>query len=467
MHRTTLEQQQDRIQKIGTNEHPEVQLVAACTPNEGIVVFSDHEKQALIQLFNSDSSSKTFFIPASGSGSRMFQFLFDFIHEPDETNRGFVERFLNHIEDFAFFYQFPVDVQEQLSNRSMDIEAFVAYILNNKGMGLAHLPKGLIPFHKNGPFILNPFQEHVLQGKEVSPNNTTFHFTIAKKFETEIEKHLQFLTGMTGNQFTIRFSEQKPETDAFAFTPDGEVALCENGEPLRRPAGHGALLENLSELDTEMIFIKNIDNVQHFNHSESTVQTQRMLGGCFLIVNRERQELLADFSNEKMFAFNAKYQLYDKAWLSTQSVEEQKALLKRPLRVCGMVRNEGQPGGGPFWINDHGVVSKQIIEKAQIQTTGDQYRVMIQSTHFNPVMMVCQGKHNDGSPIDFEAYRDDEKYFIVNKKYQGKDIRFTELPGLWNGSMAHWNSVFVEVPSDTFSPVKTILDLLDPAHQNG
>jgi hypothetical protein len=466
MHRTTFEEQQQRIVASYNGNQPEVQLIRACTPSEGIVILSDQEKQELQDIFLKDQSKKTFFVPSSGSGSRMFQFLFDFISEPNETNRGYVERFLNHIEDFAFFNQFPLEVQKELRERSMSIDQFVAYILNNKGMGLAHLPKGLIPFHKYGPFILNPFQEHVLQGRKVCGENVDFHFTVTKRFESEIEKHLDFMYGMTGHKSEIKFSAQDPETDAYAFHPDGSPADCENGEQLRRPAGHGALLENMYELDADLIFVKNIDNVQHINHSDPSIETHRILAGCLLKIQTEIKELLENWSDTRFDELNTHYQLFDAEHLAKLSKAEKMELLRRPTRVCGMVRNEGQPGGGPFWINDNGIPTKQIVEKAQISMSADQYRVMIQSTHFNPVLMVCQGKHFDGSSIDFEAYRDNEKYFIVNKKYQGKDIRFTELPGLWNGSMAYWNSVFVEVSSEAFSPVKTILDLLEAAHQN-
>ena len=466
MHRTTFEKQQERIVANANGNQPEVQLIRACTPGEGIVILSDQDKMELEELFAKDESKKTFFVPSSGSGSRMFQFLFDFISEPNETNRSHVERFLNHIEDFAFFNQFPPEIQVELRNRSMSIDQFVAYILNNKGMGLAHLPKGLIPFHKYGPFILNPFQEHVLQGRKVCNGQMNFHFTVTERFEKEIEKHLDFMYGMTGHKSEITFSSQNAETDAFAFNPDGTPALCENEEQLRRPAGHGALLENMSELDADLIFVKNIDNVQHFNHSEKSIDTHRILAGCLIKIQSEIKALLENWSDDEFELLNTKYQIFDIEYASKLSKAEKIQLLNRPTRVCGMVRNEGQPGGGPFWINDNGVATKQIVEKAQISMSTDQYRVMIQSTHFNPVLMVCQGKHFDGSAIDFESYRDNDKYFIVNKKYQGKDIRFIELPGLWNGGMAYWNSIFVEVPSEAFSPVKTILDLLESAHQH-
>jgi len=460
MSNTTLEEQQIRINKA----QPEVQLHAPCKLGEGIISLSNEESRRLCELFLQSSESKSYFIPASGTGSRMFEFLFDFLENPTEINRGQVERFLNHIEDFAFFYQFPIAVQRQLSAGTMDIDAFVAYILNDNGMGLAHLPKGLIPFHLHGPFLLNPFHEHILQGLAVTNQECTFHFTIRLNFQELINQQLKHLEGLTGKKPIIAFSEQNPETDAYAFTQNGTVALCENGNALRRPAGHGALLENLNTIGSDVIFIKNIDNVQHWNHSAESIETQQLLGGLLISVQQEINQLIASPSVESILEFNQRYQLYHVDEME-QSLEILVDLLKRPLRVCGMVRNEGLPGGGPFWVRESNGVSKQIIEKAQINTRAEQYRLMIQSTHFNPVMMVCSGKLYTGEKVDFTLYNDPDKYFIVQKKYRGKEILFTELPGLWNGSMAHWNSLFVEIPSTTFSPVKTILDLLETAHQ--
>lgn len=460
MHNTTLEEQRIRI----LAPQPEVKLHAACKINEGIIELSDDQRESLREAFFATGLKTAFFIPASGSGSRMFEFLFDFISNPNETNRGAVERFLNHIEDFAFFYQFPLDIQEQLRNRTMEIDAFVAYILNNKGMGLAHLPKGLVPFHKNGPFLLNPFQEHVLQGSEIAKGACTFHFSIRPNFKTVIEEQLRFLEGMTGKRLQVEYSEQNPATDAYAFNKEGDVFCLKDGQALKRPAGHGALLENLESVDADLIFIKNIDNVQHLNKSKMAIEAMQELGGLLLQIREEIAVLIKNPSLDAINALNQRYQLFHASSL-TNDVEQLIAMLQRPIRVCGFVKNEGQPGGGPFWISENGQISKQIIEKAQIGLHGDQYRVMIQSTHFNPVLMVCEGRKADGTKINFEAYKDDSKYFIVNKKHEGNEIKYVELPGLWNGSMADWNSLFVEVKSETFSPVKTILDLLEPAHQ--
>lgn len=445
------------------DKQPEVELFAPCKIGDGIVILDPNSANSLREKFFLSKITKTFFIPASGSGSRMFEFLFDFLEEPTEENRSAVERFLNHVEDFAFFYQLPAQVQEQLRERTMDIEQFVSYILNNNGMGLAHLPKGLIPFHKYGPFLLNPFHEHVLQGLAATNDSCSFHFTIQTKFESAIQEQLNFLTGLTGKQLNIDFSIQNPQSDTQTYYTDGTPVIKENGENLVRPAGHGALLENLQRIDSDLIFIKNIDNVQHLEDSETAIETIQTIGGLNLYIQEKIQAILSNPTLDAIKELNEEFALFHESELN-KSLDDLIDLLKRPLRVCGMVRNEGQPGGGPFWIKDDDSITKQIVEKAQINLRGDQYRVMIQSTHFNPVFMACQGKMYDGSKIDFEKYCDVSKYFIVNKRYQGKPIRFIELPGLWNGSMAFWNTVFVEIKSEAFSPVKTILDLLNPAH---
>lgn len=460
MLKTTIELQLERLRA----PQPALNLVAACRIQEGIIALNEEKIADLANSFYQSEKKISVFIPASGSGSRMFHFLFEFLDNPNESNSGYVERFLTHIEDFAFFYQFPTSIQKALRNRSMDLDAFVSFILNNKGYGLAHLPKGLIPFHKNGPFLLCPIQEHVVQGQLLNQNACSFHFTIQPKFQEYIQRQLEFLEGMTSKKFEVDFSVQNMETNAVAFDDNYQPILSPEGDLLTRPAGHGALLENFAEVDADLIFIKNIDNIQHYNHSEIAIDTQRMLGGLFLEVQQEVEKLIADFSEEAWNDFNAEYQLFHES-VNDLSHKEKLELLKRPLRICGMVQNEGQPGGGPFWVENNGEITKQIVEKAQINPKSDQVRVMIQSSHFNPVIMVCQGKNSDGSKIDLNAFKDENAYFKVSKSHNGQSIHFVELPGLWNGSMAKWNTVFVEIPSETFSPVKSILDLLDKAHQ--
>jgi hypothetical protein len=457
--KATIEKQRKQLEL----PQPELNLVKACKLGEGLISFAGFDTRALIQLFRESKATKAYFIPASGSGSRMFQFLFEFIEKPNASNGGMVERFLNHIEEFACFQQFPREIQNQLLDRTMELEAFASFILNNKGYGLAHLPKALIPFHKNGPFLLNPIHEHVLQGSEVAGAECVFHFTIQEKFKSRIEDQLQHLEGLTSKKFNVTYSVQNPATNAIAFDQTLNTVLDDEGNLVSRPAGHGALLENFANIKADLVFIKNIDNIQHFSKANKAIETQQILGGIFLQVSQEIQALQSNFNRENWVQFLSKYQLFseDASEWSANKIHEQ---LARPLRVCGMVKNEGQPGGGPFWIEKNGTLTKQIVEKSQISAKSDQVRVMIQSSHFNPVMMVCQGINHDGSAIDFEKFRDHDTYFKVNKTHQGKDVQFIEMPGLWNGSMAYWNSVFVEIPSETFSPVKTILDLLESPH---
>lgn len=450
------------------DKQPEVKLVEPCKIGEGIVHFLLVQRENLIQKFTSSEVSSTFFIPASGSGSRMFQFLYDFLDQPNEENRGQVERFLNNIEELAFFQKLPMEIKKKLKSHNVNLDEFVTFLLNSEGMAYGELPKGLIPFHKNGPFVLNPFQEQILQGIKVNEENGKFHYTINPKHEDTIADNIRSTQELSGRNYDVTFSVQNPCTDSVAFDLDQKVKTLEDGSILKRPAGHGALLENLNEIDSDVIFIKNIDNIQHYQKSKEAIETWKYLGGVALWFREEQQRILQNPNLEELVELNRVFQ-----FLSIQEIESIKtnedivAVLNRPIRVCGMVRNEGQPGGGPFWIEDQGKITKQIVEKSQISMSGDQYRLMVQSSYFNPVMIACINKDINNQPFDLLKHRDESKFFVVNKKVKGQDILFSELPGLWNGSMAHWNSIFVEVKSDTFSPVKTILDLLSSGHLEG
>jgi hypothetical protein len=271
---------------------------------------------------------------------------------------------------------------------------------------------------------------------------------------------------MSGNQTDISFSCQNELTDSYAFDAQKNVVLTETREPLTRPAGHGALLENLNAIDSDLIFIKNIDNIQHYSKSDASTQTWKFLGGIALWLHDEIKNIIQDPSLESLIELNKNFQLYHSDEITNLSNEEIKDLLNRPLRVCGMVRNEGQQGGGPFWVKDGAKISKQIVEKVQISSTSDQFRLMAQSSHFNPVMIAAITKDFSNQKFDLQRFKNPTNFFIVKKKHQGKDILFSELPGLWNGSMANWNTVFVEIPSSTFSPVKTVLDLLEDDHKD-
>jgi hypothetical protein len=457
----SIETQREKV----FGEQPELKLVSPCKLGDGIINSDEEQRELLINKFENTDLKTTFFIPASGSGSRMFQFLFDFLEDATEENTSQVERFLNYIEDFAFFNKLPFDFRKKIKNNDINLDEFVRFLLTGNGMGYGDLPKGLIPFHKNGPFVLNPYQEQLLQGLQVKEENTSFHYTIKADFEDKIDKELLSLQGVIGQDVEVHFSYQDAATDAIAFDEEKNPLLLENGDILTRPSGHGALLDNLNSITSDLIFIKNIDNVQHFAKSKVSQETWKYLGGMAIWFQERINKLIKSPSMEELIKLNNHYQFIHQNLISELTVEDIPNLLNRPFRICGMVRNEGQAGGGPFWVEEHGKISKQIVEKSQINLKGKQYRLMVQSTHFNPVVIVAVNKDSNGKQFDLREYSDESKYFVVNKKFKGKNISFSELPGLWNGSMAYWNTIFVEIPTKSFSPVKTVLDLLGKAHR--
>lgn len=458
---TKIDSQREKV----FGKQPEINIISPCKIGKGIVVCPEDQKELLIDKFENTDCKTTFFIPASGSGSRMFQFLFDFLEQPNEENTSNIERFLNCIEDFAFYHKLPIEVRKSIKSPDFNLEDFIRYLLTDEGLSLADLPKGLVPFHKNGPFVLNPFQEQVIQGVNIKEEKTVFHYTIKESFEQDIKKGILDLQGIVGQKLDLSFSFQDKNTDAIAFDLDQNPVFLDEGKILTRPSGHGALLENLNAIDSDLIFIKNIDNVQHFSKSESMSETWKFLGGMALWFQDKANQLIKKPDMEGFVKLNERFQFLSPEQLNEISEQDIPEILNRPFRLCGMVRNEGQAGGGPFWVKEEdGSISKQIVEKSQIKMQGQQYRLMVQSTHFNPVVIVAVNKDMNGKPYDLNQFSDTSKYFVVNKKFKGKDILFSELPGLWNGSMSKWNSIFVEIPSESFSPVKTVLDLLGKQH---
>lgn len=446
-------------------EQPEVKLVAPCKMGAGIIHFLQVQRDNLIKKFEQAGVQSTFFIPASGSGSRMFHFLFEFLERPNEENRGQVERFLNNMEDFAFFQKIPLEIREKLKSHDVNLDEFVDYLLNKEGMSFGDLPKGLIPFHKIGPFVLNPFQEQILQGIKVNEGNSSFHYSIKPEHEKAIKNGIESTQQLSGGKYDVTFSVQNEATNSIAFDEQKQPIKNIDSQILTRPAGHGALLENLNSISGDIIFIKNIDNIQHFGKANLAIETWKYLGGVAIWFEAEKNKIIQNPSIDGIIELNKYFQFIADSEIEKLKVEDIFKILNKPFRVCGMVRNEGQPGGGPFWVEENGEVTKQIVEKSQISMRGEQYRLMVQSTYFNPVMIAAVNKDINGKPFDLLEFRDEDKYFVVKKNYKGQDIYFSELPGLWNGSMAYWNSIFVEIPSETFSPVKTVLDLLDPSHK--
>lgn len=463
---TTNQEQQiiDQREKV-SQANPKLNIVAPCRIGNGILQLTESEWDYYYNSFKNLNCKIGVFIPASGSGSRMFEFLFDFLSNPTDENRSLVERFLNRIQKFAFFRHLPLELQTKLINFEVSLDDFANYLLHKEGMAYGEMPKGLIPFHVLEPFVLNPIQEHIVQSNLLRVNELHFHFTIQKRFEDFFKKTINQIEGLTGTNFQVSYSEQNQETDSYVFDLEGNLVVNEENQPLRRPAGHGALLHNLQSVEGELIFIKNIDNVQHYSKSQPSIKVWSALGSLLFEFKQVLKSIEAKLNLDKLKELNKKYDVFSASEIEEIKTNEQLIeLINRPIRICGMVRNEGQPGGGPFHVEENGIVRKQIVEKAQISNNPDQYKQMVQSTHFNPVMMVLSTTNLKGEKLDLTQFCDDSKYFVVSKKQKGKEVRFIELPGLWNGSMANWTTLFVEVPNETFSPVKTVLDLLNEAH---
>ena len=446
--------------------NPCTQLLRPCRINDGILRLDEDQKRILTRVFDRTAHSLAFFIPASGSGSRMLQMLYEYRNENSLSIRGEMEHFINMIPEFAFFRQLPDQLKKSILDQNYDIDDVIDHILDEKGLGLGKMPKGLIPFHHVGPFILTPFQEHLLQGSMISTEKPHFHFTIQKDYEDQITRVVTSTSELTGTVFNVSFSEQPIQTNSVAFRPDESVYYDDQQNIITRPSGHGALLPVLNTIENAIIFIKNIDNVQHFSRSSNSNEVWKLLGGMLIDYRKKAKEVYDSPTVNGLLSLNQEFQLFETEELENiHSSEAIRSLLNRPTRVCGMVKNEGQPGGGPFWVHSHGKITKQIVEKAQISDEVEQKKILLKSTHFNPVMIAASPISMDGEKFELSQFMDEDTFFIVHKKAEGSSINYLEQPGLWNGGMAFWNTLFVEIPDYAFSPVKAINDLLNPAHK--
>lgn len=460
---TTNKIQQEREKTFGLPT--ELEIISTAQVNKGILVLKEEEKISLIQRYEKSSLSSGFFIPSSGSGSRMFGFMHKFIVEPNDENQGQIERLLHHIQRFAFYKKIDGEILNALNTNSITLEQFVDYLLNENGLNLSNLPKGLVPFHKIGPFVLTPFQEHLLQGNEVIPAHSKFHFTINEDFQKRIREEQENLRNFITSEIEVTYSYQDTKSNTLVFDKNQELVFDKKGNPLTRPSGHGALLGNLSKVNSDIIFIKNIDNIQHYNQSQTSIDTFKILGGLLLELENDRNQLVQNFSKVDLLQFNTRYQIFLEEEITNATEEQLLQWIDLPMRVCGMVKNEGEPGGGPFWVKKDQITRKQIVEKSQIPAKFKNNVLLLNSTHFNPVMIALRNANSNGIPFKLEEYTDESQYINVKKDLNGQDVYFTEKPGLWNGSMYNWLTVFVEIPSEVFSPVKTVLDLLSPIHQ--
>ncbi len=441
---------------------------------DGIIQLSASEFQHAVDRYDKSAAIPIKFIPASGAATRMFKSLFLILESDGSDEKEVAERFFNNIDQFGFVD----DLREQYEQngkkpfadaiREHDIE-IINILLSENGLAYGHLPKGLLKFHRYSERGRTPAEEHLEEGIAYAQKNQVLkiHFTVSpahlEKFRTHVEsaknKHPDV-------KIEITFSTQKESTDTVAVDKQNNLIRVENDQILFRPAGHGALLENLAQLDADIIFIKNIDNVIPDRLKETTIKYKKALAGVLLEYQAQTFNLLKRAEGGENVAVSGKSLLEKMGCRGNFSENEVLEKLNRPIRVCGMVKNEGASGGGPFWVLSNEMESLQIVESAQIDMNAELQKSMVeQSTHFNPVDIVCGIKDFKGRKFDLRQYRDDDAGFITEKWFRGETLKAMELPGLWNGGMAFWNTIFVEVPLITFNPVKTVMDLLESNHQ--
>lgn len=499
----TLAKIQSQIELFKTGI-PFVTLSSAATINNGIIKCSDAEKAHYINYFeakrNAISISK--FVPASGAATRMFKNLFTFIEDYNPENETINSYVNKHKDaDLSLFFigleklPFYDKVLDQIAlfypdfasfSRDKQRFVFVKTMLDEDKMNYGFYPKGLLPFHKYKDHLATPFEEHLFEAAlyAMTNDNSSLHFTISERHETifkdEFKRIQDIVERKTNSTFDISFSYQKEATDTIAVTPDNNLFRDDDGHLMFRPSGHGALLENLNQLDADVIFIKNIDNVVVYKYENEVAEYKKMLGGMLVeiqsqvfkylnllenteISDKDLQDIVAFMERKMHIVISKEYVKYTRKYQIEYLIDQ----LNRPIRICGMVKNEGEPGGGPFWVKgENGQISLQIVESAQVDKgLKKQLEIFKEATHFNPVDLVCGIKNYKGEVFDLQQFVDPETAFISMKSSSGRDLKALELPGLWNGSMAYWNTIFVEVPLITFNPVKTVTDLLKPAHQ--
>lgn len=439
------------------------------------------------------------FVPASGAASRMFKALFAFVNgnETIPAAGSPVAELCERIADFAFYPQLQATVAK-LYGEGTTVESLIAEgrhkdlvgaIILPDGMNYGGLPKALLTFHRyEGNQTRTALEEQLAEGAQTAASKgglVKLHFTVSpdhlELFKKKIAEAVPAMEHKFGVKYEISFSIQKPSTDTIAVTPDNELFRTKEGKLVFRPGGHGALIENLNEIESAVVFIKNIDNVVGDAHRADTIRFKRLIGGMLLLVRDRIEQLVAELNkgsnleatvNDAVEFVEKILCLHSPALAAGEPLEARRDLLlsifNRPLRVCGMVKNEGEPGGGPYnaWASDGSYVAPQILESTQIDTSLDENKEMMsKATHFNPVDLVCYLRATDGTKFNLPDFVDHATGFISEKSFDGRDLRALELPGLWNGAMSMWNTVFVEVPASTFNPVKTVNDLLRPAHQ--
>jgi hypothetical protein len=496
----TVEQVMSQLQQFENGIKP-INLKEAAIIGNGILQLNKQDQNSCQKYYENNKAKHSVlkFVPASGAATRMFKFLFEFLKNYDEKKESInayinknkvpeLALFIIGMEKLPFYTEVLKNVPSNYNALESDekILVFIKTILDSKKLDYGKLPKGLLPFHQYKNEVSTAFKEHLYEATQYASNNgkAKLHFTIsedhATKFQEELATIHHRITEKTNTTFDVSFSYQKHKTDTIAVNPKNEFFRQDNGELLFRPSGHGALIENLNDINDEIIFIKNIDNVVTPKLKDDVIIYKKIIAGVLLKTQEQvfnylhileqasitEEEIIniANFISQNLnIIINSEFEKYSKKYQIEYLINK----LNRPIRVCGMVKNEGEPGGGPFWVkNENGTVSLQIVESAQIDKKNKQQKdILKKATHFNPVDIVCAIKDYKGDKFNLLNFVNPNTGFISSKTRLGKSLKALELPGLWNGAMANWNTIFIEVPLDTFNPVKNVNDLLKPSHQ--
>lgn len=475
---------------------PPMHVVTAASVGNGIRIIASENQQQLVSLYEAQKTPLDIvkFVPASGAATRMFKFLHSFLDSYDPEVEKFskyikeaddkeLQTFFNSTRDFAFVGQVRKKIREiypeyRRSNKGQRSFYFVKTMLKKKGLNYAELPKGLIPFHKYTKYAVTAFEEQLYEAAfyATAKEDAYLHFTFSEKhvemFKKEYEAIKKRVGKKTKTKFHISYSFQKKETDTLAVEVDNMPFRDEKYNLVLRPSGHGALIENLNDVNADIIFIKNIDNVVAQEYVPEIAHYKKVLAGKLLWLQQKIFRYLELLDTDETTTDQIK-EITSFIWnqLNVKGIPEGKNelmfVLNRPLRVCGVVKNTGAPGGGPFWVkSETGITTLQIVEKAQINANDElQMAIVKEATHFNPVDIVCGIRDYKGNKFNLSQFVDSKSGFISSKSQNGKSLKSLELPGLWNGAMAKWNTALVEVPLKTFNPVKTVVDLLNKEHQ--
>lgn len=490
----SLQKVEDQVRNF-ENNFPYLDIKTPATLGNGIKELTEEELGRYISIYDNVSPQKSIvkFVPASGAASRMFKDLYSYLESDknDLADNPFVQKFIDNMDSFPFYHDLDDSLKQAGSGlksalQEKNYKLILKHFLGVEYMGYGELPKGLLKFHSYDDEKRTPVQEHFVEGANygVGKDNTVrLHFTVSPEHQGKFEEHVREIQSDLEDQFEthfeVNFSQQKKATDTIAVDMENNPFLEEDGEILFRPAGHGALLENLNEIDGDIVFIKNIDNVVPDRVKSDTITYKKAIGGILFDVQKKVFDVLSQLdkdageisvsSAEQVLEveFGAKTPSDYASFSPDEKAKYLRKKLDRPIRVCGMVENTGEPGGGPFWVlEEDGALALQIAETAQLNLEDQSQNECFEaSTHFNPTDLVCALKDYQGNKFDLLKYRDAKTGFVTLKSKNGRQLKAQELPGLWNGAMSDWNSIFVEVPLITFNPVKTINDLLRDVHQ--